>query len=138
MLTVLTNDIKVSTHLFLSWLLIFGHVQGELRCRLARRRQVNFCGFLSRYFFILKDCVDGFYNSTCTAKCGRCKYNEYCNKQSGHCPRNCTGNFKPPLCQGTVNTFLKNYLSPLFTLKTYDKFDMILGNIIFLCIPRIV
>lgn len=64
------------------------------------------------FFYFFKDCVDGFYNSTCTAKCGHCKDNLPCNKQNGYCPRNCTGNFKPPLCQGIVNTsFLKVYIS---------------------------
>lgn len=55
-------------------------------------------------FFFL-ECVDGFYNASCTGECGHCLYEELCDKVNGHCLVGCSSNFQAPFCQGK---FLKN------------------------------
>ena len=51
---------------------------------------------------IIAECVDGFYNNTCTAKCGHCKDGKTCDKITGSCPDACMSNFQEPLCQGKL------------------------------------
>lgn len=55
------------------------------------------------------ECVDGFYNASCTGECGHCLYEELCNKVNGHCPRGCTSNFQAPFCQGKFKTYTDPY-----------------------------
>lgn len=50
--------------------------------------------------WIIVECVSGFYNSNCTAKCGQCLEGVTCDKESGKCATGCKPNFHPPLCQG--------------------------------------
>lgn len=52
------------------------------------------------FSYMFLECVDGYYNVSCTGKCGHCLYEELCNKVNGHCPSGCTPNFQAPLCQG--------------------------------------
>lgn len=47
-------------------------------------------------------CQDGFYNATCSAKCGHCIRRELCEKHDGTCINGCSQNFEPPLCQGML------------------------------------
>lgn len=54
--------------------------------------------------FIITECIDGFYNDTCTAKCGHCKGTKPCDKDNGTCISGCEPLFKYPLCQGDLNT----------------------------------
>ena len=45
-------------------------------------------------------CEDGFYNSRCNSKCGKCVNNEPCDKVTGECRNGCQLHYEPPLCQG--------------------------------------
>ena len=45
-------------------------------------------------------CEDGFYNSSCTDKCGRCLNGEACDKRNGTCLKGCQPHFAYPLCRG--------------------------------------
>lgn len=49
---------------------------------------------------VILECVDGFYNITCSAKCGNC-LSGVCNKLSGACHTGCQRNFHAPMCQGS-------------------------------------
>lgn len=53
---------------------------------------------LKKIFF--SECEDRFYNSNCSAECGKCLNDEICNKMNGHCVKGCQPYFKFPLCQG--------------------------------------
>ena len=44
-------------------------------------------------------CIDGFYNTNCTEKCGHCLNKEPCDKKNGSCS-DCQANFKLLLCKG--------------------------------------
>lgn len=61
------------------------------------------------FSYMFLECVDGFYNASCTGECGHCLYEELCNKVNGHCPTGCTSNFKAPLCQGKLKTYTYPY-----------------------------
>lgn len=61
------------------------------------------------FSYIFLECVDGFYNASCTEECGHCLYAEICNKVNGHCPSGCTSNFIAPLCQGKLKTYTDAY-----------------------------
>ena len=45
-------------------------------------------------------CEDGFHNGTCSAVCGKCVNNEFCDKETGECENGCHLQFKAPMCQG--------------------------------------
>ena len=45
-------------------------------------------------------CEDGFYNSRCNSKCGKCVNNEPCHKVTGECRNGCQLDLEPPMCQG--------------------------------------
>lgn len=49
---------------------------------------------------ILSDCKDGFYNSNCSAECGKCLNGEICHKTSGLCVTGCQAHFVFPFCEG--------------------------------------
>ena len=55
----------------------------------------------SHYWFTV--CKPGFYDSTtsCLSRCGHCKDNATCDKESGRCPNGCEQHFEAPYCQGT-------------------------------------
>ena len=48
-------------------------------------------------------CEDGFYGSYCSQKCGHCRNDEPCNKDTGHCYRGCQLHSQFPLFQGNYN-----------------------------------
>lgn len=52
-----------------------------------------------KFIFIFTDCVDGFYNKSCSIKCGTCKAKAVCDKNNGSCPDGCDGSVHPPLCK---------------------------------------
>lgn len=63
-------------------------------------------------------CEDGFYNSSCTDKCGRCLNGEACDKRNGTCLKGCQPHFAYPLCRGNfISHNLKQSRSWLNTLK---------------------
>lgn len=47
------------------------------------------------------ECKDGYYNASCTAKCGNCDDGSVCQKLTGYCLKGCKTNYMYPLCQGT-------------------------------------
>lgn len=49
----------------------------------------------------IKECKDGFYNSSWTGVCGHCVNGSGCNKDTGYCTQ-CLNNFKNPFCKGTL------------------------------------
>lgn len=51
------------------------------------------------------ECVNGFYNASCTGICGQCISAQLCDKVNGYCPNGCTSNFQAPLCQGKFQTY---------------------------------
>ena len=53
-----------------------------------------------KHFEVSLVCEDGFYNSRCNSKCGKCVNNEPCDKVTGECRNGCHLHYKPPLCQG--------------------------------------
>lgn len=57
---------------------------------------------LHKWYVAYLVCQDGFYNATCSAKCGHCIREEICEKHDGTCISGCSQNFKPPLCQGMM------------------------------------
>ena len=58
---------------------------------------------IESFISITSVCKPGFYDSTtgCLSKCGHCKDNATCDKESGKCSDGCEPNFKDPYCQGT-------------------------------------
>lgn len=56
--------------------------------------------YIKSGLWIIVECVSGFYDSNCTAKCGQCLEGATCDKESGKCSTGCKPNFHPPLCQG--------------------------------------
>lgn len=44
-----------------------------------------------KFIFIFIDCVDGFYNKSCSIKCGICKVKVVCDKNNGLCLDGCDG-----------------------------------------------
>ena len=51
---------------------------------------------------IFSDCKDRFYgyDIDCAGKCGHCKNNGVCTKDTGYCVNGCDFNFQEPRCQG--------------------------------------
>lgn len=66
---------------------------------------------------VFLECVDGFYNITCSAKCGNC-LSGVCNKLSGACHTGCQRNFHAPMCQGSDFTCK----TVLFSVTVYGVF----------------
>lgn len=79
-------------------------------------------------FFL--ECVDGFYNMNCSAKCGSC-LSGVCNKLSGACDKGCQHNFYAPMCQGT--DFTCNNVLSCFTAYIYLQVPM-LHMFLFVCL----
>lgn len=67
---------------------------------------------------IISDCKQGFYNSTtnCFSRCGHCKDNVTCEKESGYCSNGCGPYFKDPYCQGTRYSDVINFIATEYFL----------------------
>lgn len=67
------------------------------------RKAYTFKDLVPKTFFLnIPVCENGYYNSTCTDKCGHCKNQTACDKTDGTCNLGCKSNFRPPFCQGML------------------------------------
>lgn len=48
------------------------------------------------------ECEIGFYNTSCSAKCGHCIDKSACAMENGYCPEGCENNYLYPRCKGSV------------------------------------
>ena len=48
------------------------------------------------------ECEIGFYNTSCSAKCGHCIDNSTCAMENGYCHKGCEKNYLYPRCKGNV------------------------------------
>lgn len=71
--------------------------------------------------FELVECVDGFYNRTCTGVCGHCVNGEFCNQNNGYCANGCSNHFLYPLCQGNTSFF--NFLQPIAYCENVNEYN---------------
>lgn len=52
--------------------------------------------------FMFTECEIGFYNTSCSAKCGHCIDNSTCAMENGYCVKGCEKNYLYPRCKGNV------------------------------------
>ena len=50
--------------------------------------------------FMFTGCEIGYYNTSCSAKCGYCIDNSTCAIENGYCPVGCEKNYLYPRCKG--------------------------------------
>ena len=50
--------------------------------------------------FLMAECVDHFYDDSCSSPCGNCLNEKACDKQNGACSNGCKAHFKGPTCDG--------------------------------------
>ena len=48
------------------------------------------------------ECEIGFYNTSCSAKCGHCIDKSACAMENGYCSEGCENNYLYPRCKGSV------------------------------------
>ena len=48
----------------------------------------------------MAECVDHFYDDSCSSPCGNCLNEKACDKRNGACSNGCKAHFKGPTCDG--------------------------------------